>query len=127
MNPTLRHNLEKGQITVMMAVIIAAVCFLITIVISLAGIYLARIQAQNAADFAALSAANSAYSLTTQNIAPCKSAAMVASSHGGHIHSCRSINGDYRVEVTMPIFFDTTIFTLTARARAGPIGSAASS
>lgn len=116
-NTALMRGWEQGQVTVVMAAA-AAACVAIVGMVALVGqVFVAKAQAQAAADMAALGAAHVQVGYRSDSM-PCAQAATVARSNGASLSGCSIANMDVTVRVERSI----AGFRISATARAGPIG-----
>ncbi|WP_223694403.1 Rv3654c family TadE-like protein [Leifsonia poae] len=109
---------ESGSATVLAVGIIGALLGLAAAGIAVAGAAVAQQRAANAADAAALTAADVASGRLPG--VPCTEADDVAQANGSRVSSCR-LDG---LIVTIVVESDYLGFTVTAEARAGPPGTA---
>ncbi len=115
---------ERGSATVGLAVVVAALVFLAGLFAVLTEAWVARTQVQLAADLAALAGADvSSVSVFEAHPDPslaCAQASLVAQQNGAAVSSCRVEGSDTLVTVTRASSSLLRMFSVTARARAGP-------
>ncbi|WP_233279224.1 Rv3654c family TadE-like protein [Microterricola pindariensis] len=108
---------ERGAAAVLAVGMVGAVLALSTALIPVAGAFLASQRAANAADAAALAAADVASGAFPGE--PCAAAAAAATANGGVLSACELRGAVARVEVSLGWW----VFALSAAARAGPPGT----
>lgn len=109
---------ERGSATIAVVGMIALAVALMGFVGGIAAVEGARAQAQTAADFAALGAAQ--VTLGQGNGSPCDVAGQAAAHVGARVDSCTREDFDVRVTVSLPVTAAGSVWQVHARARAGP-------
>ncbi len=108
---------DRGSGSILAVAVIAAVLAVASLLVPVSLALSAKRQAANAADAAALAAADTAVGILPG--APCDAAASLATANGATIGGCSVEELVVTVRVSVPVFG----LTATASATAGPAGS----
>lgn len=107
---------DRGSVTVLVAIALAAVVAVLALGLQLAGAVIARHRAAAAADLGALAGA-----LALQAAGdPCGAAGGVVDRNGARMTSCEVIGWDVRITAAVPVTGGLVGGTAVAAARAGP-------
>lgn len=113
-----RSFYEDGQVTVLMATIVSLCCFLFVLNGAVVVVFVAKSQAQTAADMAAVAAAHAHLGFIDDD--PCVLAADIARAHNAQLTSCHAQGKDMTIGVHKTVSALAHMWSVQASARAGP-------